>query len=50
MDVRVANEASAGLSEKFTGEQSRAFALAAEQMSGQLGQTIATEFKNQKCD
>jgi hypothetical protein len=45
-----ANEASASLADKFKGEAARLLAAAAEQMSGQLGQTIAAEFKHQKCD
>jgi len=46
----IANEASAGLTEKFKSAETKALAAAAEQMSGQLGATIATEFKHQKCE
>jgi len=46
----VANEASSGLSEKFTGPVAIVLAAAAEQLSGQLGEVIATEFTHQKCE
>ncbi len=46
----VANEASVGLAAAFTADSAKALALAAEQLSGEMGVIVATEFKNQKCE
>jgi len=45
-----ANEASSGIVDKFTDANAKGLAMAADQLSEQLGAQIATEFSNQKCD
>ena len=46
----LANKASTGLADQFTVDAAKSLALAAEQMSADMGEIVAAEFKNQKCE